>query len=242
MNKVLIACPTSKNKNYCFHDWAENTMSLNHPLKEIVVFDNTDDGGENADYLNTEFKKMFGRNNSFKAIHSKVDGIKSVIERMTISSNEMRDYFLNGNYSHLYSLESDVFPPKDIIQNLMFRNKKIVGALYYRDSGKWRKLTVQTIVKRSPYKSVSFNMSSGEEQFIVDGNLHKVASVGLGSVLIHRSVVEKIKFRCEKGLDIHPDTFWSQDCALAGFSIFADTAEMCRHDNQSWVHYENKLW
>ncbi len=149
MNRILVSCPTSKSKNYCFEEWLENTMSFKHPLYDIAVFDNTPDNGENTKYLNDTFKRIFGRSEQFKAFHSKVQGVASVIERMTISSNEMRDYFLsNKQYDKLLSLESDVFPEPPIIENLMFHRRHVVGALYFRDEGQWRKLTIQNNVRQ----------------------------------------------------------------------------------------------
>lgn len=234
MNKILVSCPTAKSKNYCFIEWLENSMLFKYPNYEIVVFDNTPDEGENTQFLNDTFNRLYGKSTKFKAIHANIKGVSSLIERMAIASNEMRDYFIKGDYTHLLSLESDVFPEHSIIEDLMIHGKMVVGALYYRDMGRWRKLTIQHQVKRSPYYNVSFNMAAGEETFFIDGTLKKVASVGLGCVLISRPVLEKIKFRYLEGQDLHPDTLWSEDVYLNGWIILADTSLIARHFNTEW--------
>ena len=235
---VLIAAPTSSSKNYCWHEWIENAMQFNYLDFKIELYDNTNDSGINAKYLNSEFKKMFGNSVKFQAFHSNRMGIESTFHKITISLNQMRDSFLKNGWKYLFSLETDVFPQKDIIQNLMFNRKSVVGALYWRDEGIYRKPMIQTMVWCSPKNIKSFNMVAGDDASFVDGNLKKVGSVGLGAVLISRPVLDKIKFRFIEGNDSSCDTYFSEDVYQNGWQIFSDTSQIARHKNQAWGIYK----
>lgn len=232
--KVLISAPTASAKNYCFKSWLENVMSFKYPDFDILLCDNTPDMGENTAYLNNAFVSMYGKSKRFLAIHSKIAGINSVIERMAISHNECRDTVLKGEYKYLLHLETDVFPEPDIIERLMMHRKQVIGALYYRDQGRYRKLCIQKHIYRTPRNIYSRNLDPGEDVYFIDGSLKRVASIGLGAVLIERFVLQKIPFRFIAGHDSHPDSFFSEDCFRNKIDIFADTACIARHDNQAW--------
>ncbi len=81
-------------------------------------------------------------------------------------------------------------------------------------------------------------MVAGDEATFVDGTLKRVASVGLGCVLISRPVLEKIKFKFIEGLDIHPDTFFSESVYQNGWDIWADTSQIAQHKNKAWGIYK----
>lgn len=236
--KILISSPTASAKNYCFKEWIENVNNFNYPNFDVVLFDNTDDDGRNTNWLNNTFKDLYGNSNKFTAFHSDILGIESVIERMCISHNDCRRYALNNNYDYLLHLESDVFPNKDVIQNLLFRQKKVIGALYHIDFGKRRRLMVQRRINRTPNDTVYVNMEAWEDTYFIDGKIHKVASVGLGCVLIHRSILQKIPFRFVKDRDNHPDSYFSEDCFRNNIDIWADTSEICIHKNTDWGIYK----
>lgn len=236
-SKVLICAPTASAKNYCFDEWIKNVMDFTYPNFEVALFDNTKDKGKNSDYLNNRYKEIFGNNNKFKAYHSDTDNIKSVIERMCVSHNMCRDMALNKGYEYILHLETDIFPERDIIETLMYHNKKVVGALYDRDEGKWRKTMLQWRVYSSNYNVESINFEAGQELSILSGGLKEFSHIGLGCVLIKTKVFEKIKFRFVQGKDSHPDTYFAEDCFRNQIPIYADTSKYCKHDNTAWGIY-----
>ena len=63
---------------------------------------------------------------------------------------------------------------------------------------------------------------------------------GLGMCLIHRSVLEKIEFRYEEDVDVHPDTLFANDLEQLVIPQYLDTSIMCNHDNRDWLTVENK--
>jgi hypothetical protein len=96
---------------------------------------------------------------------------------------------------------------------------------------------LQRRIYRAPNNIVAQNFLGSDDTCFIDGTLKKVASVGLGCVLIKTDVLKKIPFRFVKGENLHPDTFFSEDCFRFNVSIFADTSVICRHDNKSWGVY-----
>ena len=156
---------------------------------------------------------------------------------MCASHQYCADLAINGCYSHLLHLESDVIAPPDVIDQLIQHNLPVVGALYYRDSGKSRRLMAQRHIMRSPQNIVTENFLPEDDVSFIDGTLKKVASIGLGCVLINVEVLKKIRFRYVEGQEAHPDTYFSEDCFRNGIKIIADTSLICKHNNENWGVY-----
>ena len=167
----------------------------------------------------------------------KDDAIGSVISRMAMSHNDCREYAIKYGYQFIFHLETDVFPPENVIEELMAHSKQVIGGLYDRDEGKWRKLMMQKHIYPAPRVVNSVNFEAGDDAYFIDGTLKQVSSVGLGCVLIHSTVFKKIAFRFVEKEQNHPDSFFSEDCFRNGIKIYADTSIYCRHDNKAWGVY-----
>jgi len=240
--KILVSAPTARVKAYCFEEWIDHVMNFSYPNFDVKLLDNTiDDVGLFTKYMNDYFKNNYGPNNEkFKAENYFSYMQKpptSVIERMSISHNDCAKAAIDGGYTHLLHLETDVFPPKDVIEHLMFHKQKVAGGVFYRDEGSGRRLMVQRHIHRSPNNVVASNLTREDDTTFLDGSLKKVASIGLGCVLISVEVLKKIPFRFIKGENLHPDTFFGEDCFRNKIPIYADTNIICAHINKSWgVH------
>lgn len=242
--KILVCAPTAFAKNYCFAEWVENVMNFTYPNFDIRLFDNTQDEGKNAHFLNHFVAEKYGVdtiNNKFfvenSLIKNNIKNNDSVIQRMAVSHNDCREYALQNGYQFILHLETDVFPQTDVIEQLLFSRKSVVGALYCRDEGKHRVLMIQSRVYRGFNSFTSLNLSTTDEINFCSEQFREVASVGLGCVLIDRSVLNKIKFRFENGVNNHPDTYFSEDCFRNGIKIFANTSLIARHENKAWGVY-----
>ena len=119
----------------------------------------------------------------------------------------------------------------------MFHKKKIVGGIYYINAATFRSPMLQRLIQLAPLSAKSVNFEANEDLGFMDGNLKQVAHVGLGCVLIHKTVMQKIKFRYVKGDRCHPDSFFAADCRLSGYKIYADTNCIASHDNRDWGIY-----
>jgi hypothetical protein len=236
--KVLIASPTSKSKDYCFDEWIDNVFSFKYPNYDVVVFDNTSDGGSYSNQLNERVCGKYGKNRiKFKAYNSlKIHGVdvNSIHMKLTMSHNDCRDFFLGKDYQYMLHLESDVFPPKDVIERLIFHNKHIVGAGYHIYDGKKRTLLVYNHLELAPNRIMSKVSTTDDDILLMNGDCISVAQVGLGCTLLSRFVLQKISFRFEPEESAFPDTYFTEDCHQIGVGVFCDTSFICRHENRTW--------
>lgn len=239
--KILICSPTAKAKNYCFEEWLDNVMSFTYPNFEVRLFDNTEDNGKNAKKMNDIYTKKYGYDKKFFAYNSLVlnssTKTKGVIEKMCLSHNDCINYALNNKFDYMLHLESDVFPEKNVIEKLLPHKKLVVGAVYYRDEGKFRKPMLQRKINVINSHVVSMNFDKSEDIHFMDGTLKQVAHVGLGCVLIKTGVFSVIKFRFVRNEPMHPDTYFAEDCFRHKVKVYADTSCIARHENKAWGVY-----
>jgi GT2 family glycosyltransferase len=222
MKKILVACPVADVKDYCFDEWIIKANNLTYENKDIFVVDNSE-GREYYDLIRNKYKNInFSRVNP---VH-----FKSFKKALAKSHETIRQKALKGNYDYLLHLESDVFPPIDIIERLMEKKKKVIGGLYHIELGEQSKLMIQELESFGVEHRETYNLDETDLSF-VDGKVKRVFSCGLGCVLIHRSVLSDVEFRYEEGSPVHPDSFYFADLNQKGYSVFADTDIYCEHFN-----------
>ncbi len=215
--KILVGCPTSNHKSYCIDKYIESVKSLDYPNYDILLVDNS----QNDDYYNK--------------LKSKLPVVKSPYyetarKRITESRNILRDKALREGYDYFFSLEQDVIPPKDVISLLLNHKKKIVSALYFDVNPEDRSLM--------PMAWVHYQGSKARRMFLSEvfspGRVLEVVTCGLGSVLIHRDVLEKIKFRYVPERRPFDDLWFSVDAKEANFPVYLDPSIKCRHLIKEW--------
>ncbi|MES2287573.1 MAG: hypothetical protein V4547_17900 [Bacteroidota bacterium] len=231
MNRILIASPTAAVKNYCTEQWLLHLNTLTYIYGfDVVLVDNTPDKGENISYLNELIKSLPLKFKAW-AVGATFSKKASLFKRMCAAHQACADFAKEYGFKHMLHLESDVFPESNVIEKLLENHKKVCGALYYRDAGVNRRLMVQRHIYRAHNNIMSENFKPGDDVIFIDGKTKEVAHVGLGCVLIHTSVFEKIKFRFKKGSTMSVDSYFAEDCMRAGIKIYADTSLICRHED-----------
>jgi hypothetical protein len=232
---ILIGSPTSKQKSYCDHDWIANIMKTNYPNYDVRLFDNTDDNGEYCQELNDWYKKNYGDNDKFLAIKSDTKFCKGLVQKVCKGHNDFRKYVLNNEYKFGFHCESDVFPAPHVLQELLLHKKAVVGSLYDRDSGRFRRKMIQVHVHRSHNNIFSKNFDPDDDAYFMDGTLKQVSHIGLGSILIRRDILERVPFRYVENMKIFPDSWWAEDLWRLKIKIYADTLlPIAEHRNQVW--------
>lgn len=231
--KVLVGCPTFDGKNYCFEDWLKNIKSFTYSNFDIFLADNSDTPDNSKMY-----KEKYGLNCKWVTNEKNKS---SILQRVTDGHNAVRKYMLDNDYDFLLHLESDVFPPKDIINTLLAHNKQLAGATYFLYDDDIRELMVRVIDK--DYGEESAMINGGNAEIMVDGGLKSVWSIGLGCNLIHKSVFNKIKFKeAEQGGSlIFCDTNFSISARKEGIAQYWDTSICCEHRNRNWQNYGDKF-
>ncbi|MDP7115832.1 MAG: hypothetical protein QF632_01820 [Candidatus Woesearchaeota archaeon] len=238
--KVFIGCPTWIGKKYCINKYLNGITNLDYPEKYFMIADNS----KTDEYLDILKEKGI---NALKGEHYD-DPVKSVVE----SRNMLREQFLEGDCEYFFSLEQDVVAPRDAIIKMIAHNKRVVSGLYFTAGEVNEKPVMMPLayvgvakefiekIKADPkvYKDqyeelkkynfdpkevkrrLTFKETEGE-------TFMPVLRVGLGCVLIHRDVLEKIKFRYNPhGYD---DMTFCSDVLAKNWKIFLDTSIKCRH-------------
>ena len=219
--KILIGCPTADAKAYCLDRYAEGLKSLTYPDKDILLVDNS---GTN-DYFNR-----------IKALGLPVekDSPKAKVHDSIVHSRNMiREKFLKGNYDYFLSLEQDVIPPKDIIERLLASKKNVITGVYYtfyRFFGvpKLRPL-IWKDVEGQPDKMQFMNTECRAALNSKEPVLKSIKACGLGCLLIHKSVLEKIQFRVPENYSTFDDFMFCEDVRKLGEEVWADLSVQCDH-------------
>ncbi len=233
--KILIAAPTSAQKNYALEEYLLAVYNVQYPNFRCILFDNTEDNGENTDHINKTMVRLFGNDDRFTAFKSDIKFSKGIIARVAKGHNDCRKYALENEYDYLLHLETDVMILPHVLQELLLRNKQAVGCSYYRDEGRFRRLMVQNKIYRAPGNIYHSNFDPHDDLPFMTGGLKAVSHIGLGCMLIRKDVLDKIPFRYVPGQRIFPDSFWAEDCFLKRIKIWCDTdLPPLKHNNQNW--------
>lgn len=227
--KVLVGTPHADVKNYCLPDYIMSINLLTYKNKKVMVVDNS------ATNKNKKLIEQLG----VDAVHIK-RGNKSTRQLMAESSNYLRDITLKGNYDFLLHFEGDIIPPINVIERLLSHQLQVVSATYHIGFGSNSHLMIQEKEKAGLMELRTSNVAAGGDGKYMDGKLHEVHACGLGMTLIHRSVLEKIEFRWDPNVDMHPDTFFAVDLLYAGIKQYVDTSILCKHNNSDWSEVDNK--
>ena len=221
--KVLVGCPTSDYKSYCLKEYAYSVKSLTYKNYDILLADNSKD--------NKYCKEL----DKYNLPYIKCKYEESARERIVNSRNKLREYALKNNYDYFLSLEQDVIPPKDIIERMLKWNKKVITGVYFihniMPNGKSYLIPLINILEENNKTMRTLNHNE-----LWESQLLKIFSCGLGCILIHKSVLEKIKFRYEKNIDTHDDRWFCIDLYEKNIDLYCDNTIKCKHliENRPW--------
>ena len=226
--KILVGCPIWNGKDYIIERYVNRLKELDYPNYDILLVDNT----RGTKYLE-RVKKL--KVNCVKAKWSSI-----AKQRIVNSRNVLRDYTLKNNYDYYFSLEEDIIPPKHILKELLSHNKKVVGGWYFITKnpagmdahGKFK----QPCVSR---EWTMINMRFGFDFCPMDlhmakNRLMKCYLASMGVLLIHRSVLEKVKFRLIPEIPHADDTWFFYDLDKKGIEVFVDTDLLVPHFQSSF--------
>ncbi|MFH0751971.1 MAG: hypothetical protein V1914_00035, partial [archaeon] len=214
--KILVGCPVSDRHEYCTEEFLKAIKEISYDNYDILLIDNSKD------------------DRFFNSIKDKVPIIRgksfpNVYERLIHGRNILRQKALDENYDYFFSLEQDVIPPKDIIDRLLAPKKDVITGVYFKpwEDGSDKEPVAMAWVK---HPTLPDKMVPVRRDIIHGNSMVKIHFCGLGCVLIHRKVLEKVKFRYDlkkcKGTD---DMFFCMDSREKGFDIYVDTSIKCRH-------------
>jgi GT2 family glycosyltransferase len=237
--KVLVASPTYEGMKYCHEKFFKRIKSLDYPKYDILIVDNS----ESEEYFNQLMKEgvLLIRDNTKE---------KDKMIRLINSRNKIIDFAVNNNYDYILMLDSDVMPPKNIIQELLNCKKDIVSGIYYNYfivSGKtqwlpvaWKEITEKEFeVMTKQVNFPSFIKSHLDikrhltEEEVNTNNLLEVLVPSAGCMLISKKVFSKIKYGLidtkNLGLKTTDDIFFILEARKKGFASYCCTKIKCEH-------------
>ncbi|MBI4440739.1 hypothetical protein HY639_01085 [Candidatus Woesearchaeota archaeon] len=213
MVRILVGCPTYDGKAYCLAAYIVSLRKLTSPHCSFLLVDNS---------ATNEYAAAIAQ---YGIPVQKIPFIPDPRDRVTESRNVLRAAFLAGDYDYLFSLEQDIIPEPGIIGKMLAQKKDIIAApycVYHIIDGK--QMLVPVAYDKHPSFPGGLWYLSREE--LKKPQLRPVMAFGLGCVLIHRPVLEKVRFRHAHGYD---DMMFCKDAREAGFDLNLDTTLKVTH-------------
>ena len=213
--KVLVGAPNNLRKEYILERYINRLKELTYPNYEIVLADNSKEDDYKAKIEGLGIKCL------------KTAWYEGSRARICESRNAIRQYMLDNNFDYYMSIEADVIPQRDIIEQLMIHDKDIVGGWYYIcDPGKAR-----------PCIANEWTLVGGDKLMneppkgtkMARERLMKVFLGSMGIMLFKRKVLEKIKFKVYEHFSHHDDTWFFFDTENYGFDVYVDTDLLVAH-------------
>jgi hypothetical protein len=236
--KILIGIPTYDAKNYCLDAFFQNISEFTFPKSNIEIFvaDNSANN-KNALLIRDKFK--------VKTFWKDYTGVP-IMEKLADSHNQVRRYFLESDADYLLHLESDIFPPKDVIEQLLWARKPIVTSLYQLFDGAWRTPCIRIQDKKTlHYNDIIFDYELNNfHHYWTDGTIKEVYIAGIGCTLIHRKIMQNIQFRHDTTTKegSPPDTYFAMDLREKKVKNWIHTGVISFHWNkEDWGRHFNYI-
>ena len=223
--KILIAAPTIKEKDYCADEWIEQVLGFDYPNYEVILVDNSADKGY--------YKKLIRK--GIKTFHVDRKG-KTPFQFLAESQEVIRWYALEGGFSSILMLESDVFIDKHIPMKMVLANKPVYNITYMIDlykNGNFMPCLQHTYMYAGRMEAQmveQFTYFEGKVKRINSygiGGSFMLTHSGLGCTMIRRDVFSKIPFQCEK--DKFTDSVYHAQLFVQDIPNYLDTEYIAKH-------------
>jgi len=149
--KIMIGVSTFPGHAYCRPEFVKNLENMRESyLKSLPRFSGSANNPINREslcdiiYCWNGKKKHWGLDGHNVIEYKQSQGEKG-IEVLRNKQNVLRQVFIDGDYTHFFSIESDVIPPVDAIQRLVSHDEDIVSGLYFIQTQEYRKMDLATM-------------------------------------------------------------------------------------------------
>jgi len=227
--KVLIFTPTYDGKEYCRKEFIENINKINYPNKEFIMIDNS----VTDDYYKLLLKEGIN-------VHRVPRGANSR-EALAAAQNYARRYAINNNFDYVLSVESDLFPKKDIVQKLMSHWKPVIGALYYiggftTPNGKELPKTPCVFITKNDGTGGTRIITEEEHKHLQEvGGLHQVHGMGIGCTLFDINIIKNYSFWCDSRFtNKHSDVYYYMKLWNDKIPVYVNYDVTVEHKPSAW--------
>lgn len=231
---MLVGTPIYNAKEYCREAFVKNVQTLNYPNFHWVLVDNS----RKPSYYH-KLRRLYPGH------VARVPRGNNSRDALANAQEFLRKKALEQDYDYLLMLESDIFPPKDVIQRLMNHGQPVVGAIYKignTQTGEERLCIFKTTMKEAGLGTELINHDEQEDYF--HKGLKQVHGMGVGCTLIDKSILARYPFWYSTADDIrireggamkHSDVYFYLDLHNDGRKVYADTDVFCHHEYSDWT-------
>lgn len=221
---VLLAAPVSRQKAYTLDAWLQHINRFSYPNYHIYLVDNS------ADRSHSRELQARGYRCGYVTPYE-----KRAPEFVAESQNELRRYFLAGEYDHFFSLECDNFPPLNIIELLLSYKVDNINIPYFLKQGAATTLGVQRSVINYQGWCANKVLAPFDSIKDFDGRMRQYFAPSLGCSLFSRRLMERIKFRTDPtNPNAFSDSFFHWDSNKLGVKPWVHMGIMCEHRRFTW--------
>ena len=227
--KVLVGCPTYREKAYSLERYAERVKALDYPNYDILLVDTSDDGGA---YRKKVEKLGLPCVTGPKQKQSDV--------RVAAARNVLRKHAVLGGYDYYFSLEQDVIPPTTALKTLVSHKKDVVGGWYYTTvpvsaaggGAVTRYLKEPCLVVKEPKSASHADVWSQKQQIerhLCDHRLLKVDIGSFGICLVSRRTLEEVPFHHDPNHQNYDDVIFYRLLRMRKIPAYVDTDLLVAH-------------
>lgn len=218
--KVLLATSLGPGKDYCTAFMFDVIRSMDGLTDVLLILDGVSRPQgipENWHVIERElWQALDGHPASF------------IMQQITLVREAARQFFVDGDWTHLYWHDCDMIPSPTVIPALIARNLPIVTGLYgVRD------MTEPLAPVLMDATDPGCHLLTELDLFSTMADLVKVVGYGMGCMLIERDVAELTSFRTPDSLAQHPigeDYGWCIDAEEGtGAECWVDTTQRVWH-------------
>jgi len=230
--KVLVAAPTWEGHKYILVKYLLRVKNLSYPNYSVLLVDN----GKSKSFSKWLIRK------GIKVI--KIPYRENVFERIANARNAIINYVLqHPDIKYLLSLDTDVIPPRNIIERLLKHKKDLVGALIHMGFEK----KVPCVLKdgylmKNGIRGLSYYSWKEIREMKKKKDLHKVWGTSVACLLIHRKIFEAgVRFRYTPYFHVGEDIWFFTECNEKGFKFYVDLSKRIPHFNKSKKRWYKSL-
>jgi hypothetical protein len=210
MKKFFVASYTHQCKDYCDAEFIQRFAEISAGMPTLLIDNSPESSGyhEKLKELVNPFPWV-----TLQSIEVDPDPKETLFHRnVERSANLIRDHFLQSVCDYLVIIESDVIPPKDLLElfsasiddfNFWIDRSKwgILGGLYYTGFHDFNKTGIQ-----------------------------QTNHVLSGCTVYKRELIERFPFRYDPSYLVpFPDAWMSHDARNAGYTLWDDHSIICKH-------------
>ncbi len=226
--KILLGTPTFEGKEYCLDLWIKTIKEIKKTTScDILLVDNS-----KGNY----YKNLLEKKYKIKTLKSKQYKEKP-LKTLKESREKLFDYAIKNNYDYLFSIEQDIFPPKEILKYLLKirkqikDNEAIIATPYiiarisyetipYLTKDQLSNIAIERIYSKKMKRKIQKNLTMKEIKR--KKKIFKIYAGGFGCTLIDTSILKKIKLKYTEKATRPDDAFFYLDCFKQKINSYVD--------------------